>query len=409
MDQRPGMFGKLLAHLRGEIPADTLEAYRRAGGGAYDLLNQAESRRRELKDQGHNPWEADPATQAFLLCAWNAFLLQALGDQFLEADYRQSPATTGFVPPVTAEQVLSFYSQVEGWLSRAHQAQSNAAFRLDVAVPADLPAWSAAEPCPRSHLEGMLAATRLLQPHAESAMQTFEAQSGGPERQAAVQQLRQLLADADSKTQYAEQLWSRDVPRALHEGIENSMKAALAGYYHLGQLLAMPQLVATYRQPGAGQDPAVAHPGRSLPGPGEAGFDPWCLTDPTGRGMWQQDAAARQAIATLWSHDPSPDRTLAIQGAIDAALARGDIAYATDRSGERIGWFYCCPWAPVYVVKRPLTIAGRRLSTLQQFTFDVSAEGVLTGEPFRRDVLVANFGRTAEVDYCNPLEGRSGA
>jgi hypothetical protein len=67
---RPSLWGQLLARLQGEVPADTLEAYRRA-------------------------------------CSWNAFLLQTLGDQFLDADYRANPASVGFVPPVTAEQVLA--------------------------------------------------------------------------------------------------------------------------------------------------------------------------------------------------------------------------------------------------------------------------------------------------------------
>jgi hypothetical protein len=114
----------------------------------------------------------------------------------------------------------------------------------------------------------------------------------------------------------------------------------------------------------------------------------------------------REAIEELWKHDPDPDQTLAIQTEINAAFNRGDIAYATDRSGKRIGYFYCCPWSPIYVVKSPVTIAGQRLRTLQEFTFVVDADEVLEGGEFERKTLVASFQPTSEIGYCNPHEGR---
>jgi hypothetical protein len=114
----------------------------------------------------------------------------------------------------------------------------------------------------------------------------------------------------------------------------------------------------------------------------------------------------REAIEELWKHDPDPDQTLAIQTEINAAFNRGDIAYATDRSGKRIGYFYCCPWSPIYVVKSPVTIAGQRLRTLQEFTFVVDADEVLEGREFERKTLVASFQPTSEIGYCNPHEGR---
>jgi hypothetical protein len=62
-----------------------------------------------------------------------------------------------------------FYGQVEGWLSRANEAVSNPAYWLDVQVPAELPEWVEAEPCPREHLQAMLAACRRLRRHADVA------------------------------------------------------------------------------------------------------------------------------------------------------------------------------------------------------------------------------------------------
>lgn len=119
-----------------------------------EALEQAERERLHAAAEGRTPWTMPPAKQAELLCTWNAFVLQTLGNAFLDADYRDNPATVGFVPPITADQVLRFYTPVEGWLTRAQQAHADPNFRLDVAVPADVPAWSEVEPFPNSHCMG---------------------------------------------------------------------------------------------------------------------------------------------------------------------------------------------------------------------------------------------------------------
>jgi len=243
MTKLSNILGTLRAFAKGEVSADTLEAYRRAGSHVYDLLKQIEDRRLELKIQGLNPWTIDPASQVQFLCAWNAFVLQTLGDQFLEADYQSDPGTVGYVPPMTADQVLAFYSDIEIWLSRAHQAQKNPAYRLEVSLPADLPPWGEDKPCPLTHLEGMLAATHSLQTHAEAAIAVFETEYLPDEKQSVVDQIRQLLAAASSEAEYAESLWGKSLPQALHDKIEAHAKVALEGYYHLGQVLAMPQLL----------------------------------------------------------------------------------------------------------------------------------------------------------------------
>jgi hypothetical protein len=411
MAEKSGLLGKLMAFMRGEVSAATLESYRRAGTTVHDMLHEAEAQRLNLKIQGLNPWTAPVATQAYLLCLWNAFTLQTLGDQFLDADYRANPGTVGYLPPKTAEQVFAFYDQVEGWVSRASQAQSNPLYRLDVDVPAELPAWSEVEPCPQSHLDGMIAAARSLRLHAEGAMGVFEADGLPASQQNILFKLRQLAAEATSKLEYAEQLWGNRVSADLHERIEDYVKNAIEGYYQLGQLLAMPQLV----DPAAPNillklrqlaTKAASKLECALVGlPGKPGFDPWCITDPVTRSEWQRDPEARESIKEMWKHDPAPERTLEIQMQINQALLRGDLDYATNRAGERLKHFYCCPWSAIYVVNRSVTIGGKRLRTLQQFTYEVDADEVLEGGPFMRHLLVGNFEPTAEVGYCKPHKG----
>lgn len=395
---------------QGEISAEMLEAYRRAGNSVHDLVRQAEAQRLDCKIQGLNPWTVPPALQIQLLCTWNAFALQTLGNEFLEADYQFNPATVGYVPSKTAEQVLAFYTQVEGWLCRARQAQSNPSYVLDVGVPAKLPHWSPVKSCPRSHLEGMRAAAKAMRNHTEAAMAVFESDNLPAEKQAIVARLRQMRAAAMTKADYAEQLWSDRMSDTLHEQIETYSKNAIKHYYKLGQLLAMPQLVEllamqTPRRPAQNVTSSVEM-NCNLSLPGRSGFDPWCLTDPLTRDRWKRYPEAIESIARLWKHDPDPGQTLKIQAEINAAFNRGEIAYASDLSGKPFGYLYCCPWSPIYVVRYPVAIAGRRLRTLQQFTFIVNANNVLKGGEFERQILVGSFEITTQIGYCNPDEGK---
>ena len=52
----PGLFGQLWARMSGEISADTLEAYRRAGLAVHDLHAETDRRLEELKASGSTMW-----------------------------------------------------------------------------------------------------------------------------------------------------------------------------------------------------------------------------------------------------------------------------------------------------------------------------------------------------------------
>ena len=401
------MWTRVVSRMRGEVPADTLEAYRRASLGVLELLQQGDTLRAKGQVEGQTAWTLPPNVQAFMLCSWNAFVLQSLGNEFLDADYRDNPATAGFVPPITADQVMSFYSQVEGWLNRALQAQSNPDYRLDVRVPASLPQWSQVEPCPKSHLHGMLTAMTSIRDHVSGAM-TFLGVNPPtePEQLAQFNKIKQLHAAATAKARYAEDLHGGDPTPEMHERVEPHIKESIEAFYKLGQLIAMPSL-ATDRPPPTpfGSTGVSRAPGkRRLALPGEPGFDPWCLTDPKARSKWRADPDARRAIDTLWELNPDPEKTIRIQEEINEALQRGDIRRAHDRNGAPLGHFFCCPWAPIFEAVRPVTIGGRNLTPIEQFVFDVNAEGFHLGNPFTCQIMVANFQPTSKTEYGDPNE-----
>ncbi len=123
-------------------------------------------------------------------------------------------------------------------------------------------------------------------------------------------------------------------------------------------------------------------------------LDPWVITDPEAKDRFQNDPEAVEALVNTWRNDPNHARTRQIQAEIEQSLDQ--------RRLTRIAYFYCCPWAPVYTVNQDVRIGGKRLRRGQQFTFDISAEGIEPGEGFKREVLVGDFQPTDEIDYCLP-------
>ena len=221
-------------------PADVIESYRRAGAPVYTALEEVESRRLSEKIAGKTPWTAPREVRSIAICTWNAFALQTLGDALLQADYDDSPATIGFVPPITREQALAFFTQVEGWLARANRFRFDAKAELDVDVPADLPPWVEIDPCPKAHVMAMLAAAKALRLHTEAAWGAFDGGGATDEQRESARRLEGLLTEANAKLDFATSLWGPDIDRAVHEDVEQHAKTAIDGYYRLGQLTPRP-------------------------------------------------------------------------------------------------------------------------------------------------------------------------
>lgn len=381
---------KLLAKVKGEVSAAELEALRGAGSSIYDSFTAIEAERKQLADVGTDLWQPDsPDPRPQLATWWRAFACQQLGEAFLDADYAADPGTAGYVPPVTAEQVEALFTEVEALLHDVRHAETDPSW-TPTGLPSRLPRWVDVDPCPRAHLEAMFKACTVMVEHAELAVADLQT-LGADRHPAEYRRLQAELADAKADASYAADLHAGlhgEVSQNMHERIERTIKRAIENAYRIGQLTAMPQLIGT--------QPAGI---RRLPRPGEAGFDMWCLTDPRTRAHWRTDPAAVRAIEMLWQFDPDPEATLAIQAEVDTAVERGDINLSS------AGHYFCCPWSAVYLVVNPVTIGGKRIRRGKKFTFDVSAEEMGEGGPFKRDVLVADFHPTDRVDYCNPEEG----
>lgn len=383
MGQHASLWTQVVARLDGYVPATSFDGYRRAGASVYELMDRVDQRRDELAVRKISPWDADRATQYEFALAWNAYVLQLLGDKLVEVGSVAEPQTQGYLRPITAHQAAAFYDQVEGWVSRANQAAGSASYKPDVQLPAVLPRWIEATPCPRAHLRAMMSVLDAIGRRAQVAAAALGGDDVPAQWRQAQEAVRRCLADADSAAEYAHELWDRDPPETLHAEIQRNATKALDGYYALGQMLALPDVAESYQI----EVPRTAAPApvTRLPGPGDPGFNPWCLTDPLARADLQRDAEAGRAIAALWDADPDPRATLDIEAEIEAALDRADIAPAG------FGHYYRCPWGRIYEAMRPTVIGGKYLHQLEKFVLDVSAEDPAGEGAFQREILVGKF------------------
>lgn len=398
--EKPSMWTRMRAMAQGEVSAETLEAYRRASLVVLELLDRVEATRTKAKVEGRTAWTLPENVQAEMLCSWNAFVLQSLGTEFLDADYRDNPSTKGFVPPITADQVMAFFRPVESWLGRARQAGSDPNYRIDLPLPAPVPAWSEVEPCPNSHLHGMLHAMRTIREHAQAAVDFLG--DTVPAEEAAARQyhaIRGLFASAEAKARYADDMHGANPTQEVHELVEPHIKEAIESFHRVGQFVAMPKLADSRPKP-----PPVVPVAPRVPMPGEPGFDPWCLTDDNARMGLERDPEARMAIDRLWRYDPDPAATLRLAAEVRAAAERRDIGPAKNAKGNRLGHFFCCPWGTVYEVYRAVTLGGSWLKPYDQFVLDVSAEGTELGHPFKRAIKKGNYSPTEEFEYGDPSE-----
>ena len=249
----PSVVNRLVAGHRKELPSLQLEAYRRAGSAVFDLHLAADQRRAELVAAGRHPWEADGATASLLLCAWNARAHQTLACELLDADYREDPRTRGFVPSVTYRQVAALFAPVQQWLSAGRRAEVSSDFWIgdEVDLPASLPTMARPKLLPRKYVRGVLTAGDALHGLLEEALGGVTAAGPPPEKWAStLTRITELAAQAHTALRYAQGLWHPHASAELDDVILGHALPAIRLEHHLGQFLALPELVERYRHEG---------------------------------------------------------------------------------------------------------------------------------------------------------------
>ena len=247
---RPPLRRRVAARRKQEVPSTQLQALRRAGGDVHDLALVVEQRRAELRASGTHPWDADPGTASLFLATWNARALHALGSALLDSDAREDPSTAGFVPPVTHRQVWSWLEPVGDWIALARRAQANPDVWIgsDADLPTALPPLLPLHSGPRKHVRGLLAAGDALDALAEQQLAAVLSAGSPPARHAArLARVQELFAQARASLHYAQGLWNPELSRDLEKVLLDRLHPSLVLHHHLGQYLALPELMVAYR------------------------------------------------------------------------------------------------------------------------------------------------------------------
>lgn len=362
--------------LDGLVSVRTLEDYRRVGRLVRRELEDAERWRRELLSRSVGTSDRVHVAARRLLCVWNAYVLQTIGEHLLDA---VRPYDDGEVQGEAATRILASFGQVERWLFQARRIALDPTYRIEnhVDLPAEPPPWhEGGTTAPL--LTATVMATRAIHARGMVALADDDAHASHG-RSEDLLEFRRMLARAMDAIAYAERSSSGGDGMTLLTPPDIHLRYAVRTLYVFGQLLAMPQLLD--RRDTTRAVSLVAH----VP----AEVDPWCLTDPHQRDDLRALPPARVMLERMWATDTCPMATARIQAQIDAALRTGAIAFAVDRTGERLGSFHRCPWPAVYEVRHRVTIGGIRLWPLQHFTYDVTGPGETP--LFARRIVVSVF------------------
>lgn len=234
----------LMALFKGEVSLQRLEEYRQRGSAIYDLLN---------KQSSLGLWQQSPNQAVERLCAWNAFALHMFAEQVIKAEARLEPYTAGFTAQPVHNLLRRYYQSSIQWSQLMQKAQQDPDFLPGSKLPASLPAWTGASQYSLQQLKVLLEATQALQTQVERRIEEFLEipQPFGsrvvvlifPENHPQmVRVLQRKLKNAESK------LHSSHTQISLakhHSKLWLELRLAAGEYFSLGQLMAMPSLIAT--------------------------------------------------------------------------------------------------------------------------------------------------------------------
>jgi hypothetical protein len=338
------LLGRLGAMARGDVPTDDLQAFGAGTSDAYSLLDEL------------------PADGLARLSAWCAFVLQTHADNLLS-----SGPSPGYATPETYDQARVLYELVAAWLRRARAASASREYELDVVVPQQLPH----SPAEVDNGEQLAAMRRTLEAVQARAGADLAARADDPIKARLEPMLESLQTTLDASVVLAR---GRSLEPGLVGSLAQTLHEALDRAYQIGQLLAVPSLLD---RPST---PPDAAPERSTSVqfflPGDAGFDPWCLTDPASRRRLAGSTAAATDLDAFWAADPDPAKTLALQAQIVAAVGRGDADYLPDGDGGTLeALAEACPWPTVLSAKADLVVGDVRLVRGERFALRVGGSG----------------------------------
>ena len=256
--------------MRGEISDSSAQGYLRAASQIEEIWQQIDDKLATLVSQGTAPWEAYAHLRYPLAFIRAARTCQVFVQELLAADAAFDPRTAGYLPPITYDQANALGSQIQPTLQYAIAALNDPAYIPDIPMPLELGPRieNDGRPCPVTHLQGIISATREVREWAAGLLAQYENtihQMTTPvpaDITTHLTALRGLLAQADSQwrfgTDFAGQVTQGQATPEMHMQAEDYLWDALQNYFLLNQAVAIPELLraAQSHRPVSGSETA---------------------------------------------------------------------------------------------------------------------------------------------------------
>lgn len=382
--------------VRREVSDANVQGYLRAASQIEEVWQQIDEQLAQRSAQGIAPWEVYRQLGYPLAFIRSARTYQVFVKELLAADAAFDPSTAGYLPQITYDQANALCQQIQPALQEAIVALHDPAFVPDHPLPLvlELRVEYDEQPCPVTHLQGMISAAREVREWTAGLIAQYEQavhQTTTPvpvEVSAHITALQGRLAQADSQlrfgTDLAGQVSQGQATPEMHERAEDSLWEALRNYFLLNQAVALPELLRSIQAHRAVSSPAKAsgayHDLRIRP------EDLWRYAAPSARSELRGTRFGTREM------DEMCEKMGGILSAgaqqyleeVDAALARGDVYPVAAMAN--------CPFEPVYRTRRPLSITETTIPAHNEFHWNFH-RGALE---FRR-----RFNRTEDWQECD--------
>ena len=124
--------------------------------------------------------------------------------------------------------------------------------------------------------------------------------------------------------------------------------------------------------------------------------DIWCMTSDLFERTHCGEARANRVLRAMWDADPDPAATWRLYQSVRDLEREG----ALRRTGS---YFNACPWTPIWRAEQTVRVGNKVVRAGQEFCLHIESE---PDGSFNREVIVADFRPTDEIDYCDTDEAR---
>lgn len=381
--------------IHGEVSDANIQAYIRAASQIQEIWQQIDERIAALQAQGTPAWEAYAQSGYPLAFIRSARAYQVFVQELLSADAAYDPQTAGYLPHITYDQANALCYQMQGALHDAVASFHDPAYISEVPLPLVLGPRieNNGQPCPTTHLQGMIAAANEMREWASGLIAEYENaitktdMPVPPAITAHLSALKGQLAQADSQlrfgTDMAGQASQGNTPQQLHEETENVLWNALQQYFLLNQEIAMPQFLqaqptsvpplSSTRSQSYEANVTQTYHDRSI-----RPDDLWRIASPSAR---------QELRGTRFGTDEMQEMCEKMGGILSASaqqyLDEVD-AVVAHNDAYPIAAMANCPFEPIYRSRRALQIAGSTIPADYEFHWDFHRGHVEARPRFQR-------------------------